>query len=285
MTPLLLRRFSAIAYEQAGIRLHDGKEALITARIAKRMRALGIGSESEYLARLEADPSGDELVGFLDAISTNFTSFFRESDHFVELSQFLSGWLTRGKTRLRIWSAASSSGQEPYSIAITVAEVLGSRQIDWRILATDISTRVLEQAKAGAYDEIGLRGVQHAHRAKYFEMIEPDRQGRRRWQVSPELQAHVLFKRLNLAVPPYPMKGPFDVVFCRNVMIYFDQAVRQVLVDQIERLLAPDGLLCIGHSETLTGVKTGLRMLKPSIYSRRLSAVPARVGAATPPRR
>jgi chemotaxis protein methyltransferase CheR len=267
MTPRLFQRFSEIAYAQAGIRLRDGKEALVAARVAQRMRALGVHSEAEYLAHLEADPTGAELVGFLDAIATNFTGFFREPSHFDELARTLRQRVADGATSLRLWSAASSTGQEPYSMAITVAEAVGGASLDWRILATDISTRALTCAEAGIYDEFAITKVHKAHRQRYFRNAEPDPAGRRRWQVLPALRSHVVFRRLNLARLPLPMHGPMDAVFCRNVMIYFDDPVRRGLVSEIERLLAPEGLLCIGHSETLTRIDTRLKLLRPSVYT------------------
>ena len=262
----LFQRFCDIAYSKAGIKLRDGKEALVSSRVAKRLRALHLSSPSEYLALLEGDPSGNEVVSFLDAISTNFTTFFREPDHFKRLEQFVDHRLSQGKKRLRVWCAASSSGEEPYTLAMTLAEMLGDGPVDWRILATDISTKILAMAEAGTYDEPALKDVPRALLSKYFRATDSRRSANRRWQVTDELRRKVVFKRLNLAKPPYPMPGPLDVVFCRNVMIYFDDPVRQGIFTEVDRLLADDGLVCIGHSESLSGLRTKLSIIEPSVY-------------------
>ncbi len=267
MDTALFQRFADLVYEQAGITLRPGKEALVHARVAKRLRALSLPDEAEYLRFLEQDESGDELVHFLDAISTNFTSFFRESDHFENLRDHVQNRLAEGQNRLRIWCAAASSGEEPYSIAMTVHEVIEHRRVDFRMLATDISTKVLHKAMTGEYDASRLTSLTPQQMLKYFTRVD-DGEGHeeKRYVVSPVLRDYIVFKRLNLSTPPFPMSGPMDVVFCRNVMIYFDNAVRQRLVAEIERLLAPGAILFVGHTETLTGINTGLRMVRPSVY-------------------
>lgn len=265
LDPQLFQRFCDIAYSKAGIKLRDGKEALVAARVAKRLRVLGLATPAEYLKLLEGDLDGGELVSFLDTISTNFTSFFRESTHFERLHEYLEHCLNAGRKRIRIWCAASSSGEEPYTIAMTAAEVLGSR-VDWRILATDISTKILTQAQQGIYSEPTLKDVPRHLRTKYFDPAPSARHHQPHWQVNSELRNHVSFKRLNLAKPPFPMKGPLDVVFCRNVMIYFDEPVRRGLVSEIERLISDDGMVCVGHAETLSGIASRLVAVEPSVY-------------------
>jgi chemotaxis protein methyltransferase CheR len=266
MHPQQFQRFCDIAYSTAGIKLRDGKEALVLARVAKRLRALGLATTGEYLAFLEADSTGGELVSFLDAISTNFTSFFREPTHFKRLREFLQHHVAQGKKRLRVWCAASSSGEEPYTLAMTIDQALAGTSMDWKILATDISTKILATAQAGIYDETTLKDVPRGLLGQYFTVSEGRRATGRRWQVNEALRRKVVFKRMNLARPPYPMPGPIDVVFCRNVMIYFDQSVRQGLVREIDRLLTDDGLVCIGHSESLSGLQTRLSIVEPSVY-------------------
>lgn len=261
MDPSLFERFRTIAYEQAGIELRDGKESLVSARVAKRLRALGLENEAQYVARLEAGDDPEELVQFLDVISTNFTSFFREPEHFREVRSAVARWLSQGQKRFRFWSAASSSGEEPYTLAMTLADAFQGVNVDWRILATDISTRVLALAKAGRYTEQQVQTVPTELASRYLRSI-----GEGQVEVSRELAAKIVFARLNLSQPPFPMGGPLDVVLCRNVMIYFDTPVRQRLVSEIERLLRPGGLLMIGHSETLNGLRTGLSIVRPSVY-------------------
>lgn len=253
-----------IAYQQAGIALRENKEALVSARIAKRLRSLGLADEGAYLEFLRGDQSGQELVSFLDAISTNFTSFYREQDHFETLSAELAATVKRGTKRVRIWCAAAATGEEPYTLAITMAEALDGRVDDWRLLATDISTRALELASAGSYEPCKLAPVPAPLRTKYFSAAESANIGM--MTVKPSLRSKIMFKRLNLAAPPFPLRGELDFVFCRNVMIYFDIEVRQRLVSEIERLLKPGALLIVAHSETLSGIATGLSMLRPSVY-------------------
>lgn len=266
MKKKVFNQLRAIAYEKAGIALNEGKEALVNARVAKRLRALKLADEEAYLAYLLGDSSGEELVQFLDAISTNFTNFFREAEHFEIFKNLIAHKLQKGQTKLRIWCAASSTGEEPYTILISLDEVLGKKRVDAKLLATDISTRVLSTAMAGQYHEDRLGPMSKERLRKYFDKGK-DAKGEMLFSIKPELRKKVVFKRLNLAKPPFPMKGPLDVVFCRNVMIYFDQKIKQGLVEQIEKLLAPDGLLFIGHSETLSGLKSGLYALKPSVYA------------------
>jgi chemotaxis protein methyltransferase CheR len=265
MEQTLFRKFCDIAYERAGIRLQKGKEALVGARVARRQRALRIPTARKYLEFLESDAAGDEVIHFLDAISTNFTSFLREPEHFDRLTALVKRAVDSGKKRLRFWSAASSSGEEPYTMAITIAEAIGRADVDWRILATDISTQILERARAARYAQHTVDPLGKALRRRYF-IRHKGAGGEDTFEVIPELRKRLVFKRINLAKPPFPMPGPLDAVFCRNVMIYFDRPVRQGLVGQIERLLAPGAELYIGHAETLTGIDHHLRTLGPSIY-------------------
>ena len=266
MEAALFQRFTDIAYRAAGMRLRDGKESLVESRVSRRLRALDLPTPEAYLSFLERDRSGDELVHFLDVISTNFTSFLREPPHFELLARALRTGAARGRKSFSIWSAASSSGEEPYTIVITALEALGE-DADVRVLATDISTQILARARAAVYPGRAIDPLGDTRRGRFFR-----RHGERRddpdclWQVREEVRAHVTFARLNLATPPFPMRGPFDVVFCRNVMIYFDDAVRQRLVADIERLLRPGGLLFTGHSETLSHIDSGMVLVRPSIY-------------------
>jgi len=280
METSLFKRFAEIAYAKAGISLKPGKEALVATRVGKRIRALGLSDANEYLGYLTGEGGDEELVNFLDVISTNVTSFFREEDHFHALTQHVAELLRAGRTRMRFWSAACSSGEEPYSMAMTIAECVGREKVDWRILATDISTVILARARQGVYSDTAVEKVPRDLRAKYWASVGQG--GERSWSVSNDLKSHLVFKRLNLTSPPLPISGPLDAVFCRNVMIYFDLAVRQRVVSEIDRVVAEDGLFCIGHSETLSGIQARFRLVAPATYRRPEAAWSQR---SVPPRR
>ena len=268
MQPELFDRFSRLAYAKAGISLKRGKEALVTARVTKRMRALQLENPSDYLRYLEEEDRGDELLRFLDVISTHFTSFFREPDHFEDLRAALEGWVAEGRNRIRLWSAACSTGEEPWSMAMVAGAVPGLDRVDWKILATDIAADTLAQAEAGRYGAERVEPVP-APLAKRFLARQRGEKGEV-YAVADALRDKVVFRRLNLTQPPFPMAGPFDAVFCRNVFIYFDQPTRQRVVESIEALLRPGGLFLLGHTETLNAIRTNLRMVRPSVF--RLSA-------------
>ncbi len=279
MEPALLRAFCDLVHEKAGITLTESKEPLITARLAKRLRALGLTDERQYLNVLEGPAGDDELVHFLDAISTNFTSFFREPDHFEHVTAQVGAWLSEGRRKFRFWSVAASSGEEPYTLAIVLAEAFAGRDIDYRILGTDISTRVLALAREATYTEAQIERVPGPLRHRYFARKTKAGAGGGTYQVVPALRERTTLARLNLAAPPFPMSGPMDIVLCRNVMIYFDQPVRQALVVEIERIMAPGGLLMIGHSETLNGIRTGLRPVQASTFQKPASSEQRRMPA------
>ncbi|MBK9518767.1 MAG: protein-glutamate O-methyltransferase CheR [Anaeromyxobacter sp.] len=257
------KEFQAIAYQKAGIFLRDGKAALVQARLAKRLRELGLSSEREYLERLRVD-GDDEVVLFLDAISTNFTKFYREPDHFETLRECILEQKAAGQRRFRIWCAASSSGEEPYTIAMTLDPILEG--CDWKVLATDISTRVLARAVAGVYGAEEIDGIPPAMLQRYMDRLPPGEDGEVQWAVRDRLKQRITYRRLNLAARPYPMKGPLDAVFCRNVMIYFDRPMRAGVVGEFERLVGPGCPLFIGHSETLNGITTRFKTERPSVY-------------------
>jgi chemotaxis protein methyltransferase CheR len=270
MRPNVFRALCDLAYEQAGIRLGDEKLALVSARVGKRLRALNLSDETQYLEVLQKDDGG-ELIEFLDVISTNFTSFFREPAHFDRLRDEFAGYLAQGQTTFRVWCAASSSGEEPYTIALVLDELFAGRAVDWKVLSTDISTRVLGLARRGRYREQQLKAVRRDSLAKHFTRVRDpndDAHDEPQYEVSASLKSHMTFGRLNLARPPYPMRGPFDAVLCRNVMIYFDAPIRQGLVNEMQRLVRPGGLIFVGHAETLSGLRTDLDVVVPSVYRR-----------------
>jgi chemotaxis protein methyltransferase CheR len=257
--------FRTLVYETSGITLGEGKESLVSARIGKRMRALGIDDFRSYLDCLregERRGEGDEMVHMLDAISTNVTSFFREAEHFSFIREKVGEWMQGGQKRFRFWSAASSSGEEPYTLAMTLCEC-GLGGSDTRILATDLSTRILAAAQEGVYARAKLASLPAGFASKYFA---PLREAPDRMAVADRLRSMVTFKRLNLAFPPFPMKGPMDFILVRNVMIYFDNDVRKKLIGDCHRLLKPGGFLLVGHAESLNGLISGFKCIRPSIY-------------------
>jgi chemotaxis protein methyltransferase CheR len=263
MTRKTFARFRTLIYQLSGIALGEGKEGLVRSRIGKRMRALGLVDYDEYLEQLMADVTGDEIIQLLDVISTNVTSFFREESHFHLLSEIGKQWVTEKRTRLRLWSAACSTGEEPYTMAMTLLHASEGTVSDLKILATDLSTRALDAARAGIYSSDKVASIPREFRARYFDR-DPRRPSFLR--AGTELRRTVSFARLYLAEVPFPMSGPFDAVFCRNVMIYFDAEVRRRLLAQVQKLLRPGGYLFVGHSESLSGLTAGLRSVQASVY-------------------
>ena len=265
------QKFSDLVYKIAGINLHDGKKELLQARIGKIIRKRGLTGFSEYFDLVVNDDSGNELVALLDAVSTNLTFFFREEKHF----EFLSGTvlpqmkndISRGSLRkVRAWSAGCSTGEEPYSILITMLESFGIETLyDIKVLASDISTRVLQVAMAGEYVEEKMKNVSQALKTKYFSKRK-DR-GLVLYTAGKALADRLLFRRINL-MEPFPFRTPLNFIFCRNVMIYFDRPTQERLVQKYYEALLPGGYLFIGHSESLNGVKHSFKYVAPSIYLR-----------------
>lgn len=244
------KRIAALLYDLAGISLPDSKATLVYSRLAKRLRALGLRSFSEYCAFVASDKGHDESQEMLRALTTNVTRFFREPHHFDDLRANVLEPVAdkvRAGGRLRLWSAASSSGQEPYSMAFTVLSVWpNAADLDIRILGTDIDTNVLATGRAAVYDENLLEGIPASARGQYFERDPSDR---RNWRVCDAARSLVAFRELNLNGPSWPMKGPFDAIFCRNVVIYFDEPTQERVWNRFAPLVAPGGRLYVGHSE------------------------------------
>lgn len=263
---------------RSGIVLSENKQAMVSARLSKRMRALSIETFAGYVAYLENDRNGKELVELLDAISTNVTSFYREGAHFNYLANWLASLVPGRRDPLRIWCAAASTGEEPYTIAMTVREGIGDAPVQARILATDICTRVLALAQAGVYEADRVEPVPRHQRERWF--VEQRGPKGRAYAVKPELKGMLRFRRFNLSTFPYPVRPPLDIVFCRNVMIYFDDPLRRRIVGEFFRLLRPGGLLFVGHSECLAGLSKDFQTVAPTIYQKPFdSALTKRVTA------
>lgn len=265
LTDSHFEQISEMIYKMCGINLHDGKAGLVKGRLMKRLRALDIASFDEYLRFVEADSSRAEFTAMVDALTTNKTSFFRESQHFDFLRDEVLPQLRTKGGPIRIWCAGCSSGEEPYTLAIVLREAIPELdRLDVRILATDISTRVLKVARDGVYTPDHVSGVPPDLRQRYFDpMPSPSRD----FRVKPALRSLVHFARLNL-MDSWPMKGHFDAIFCRNVMIYFDKPTQQVLVKRYWDHLVPGGHLFVGHSESLNAWAHQYRYVRPAIYAK-----------------
>lgn len=239
------------------------------ARLNKRLRATKLPDYESYYRFLTARGNTQELIQFLDCIATNLTYFFREIQHMKFLEQVLPDLLAekrkRRDCRLRVWSAGCSSGEEPYSLAMCILPHLDAfPECDFRILATDISTRALAVAARGIYPKEKVLKVPEPLRSRYFRPHPPDRAAAQ-YDVAQALKSIISFRRLNLK-DAYPFKGPFDYIFCRNVMIYFDKWVQENLVNKMSAYLSPGGYLFVGHSESLMGLKHSLKYVRPAVY-------------------
>jgi len=261
---------SRLVYDKFGINLSEQKRALIIGRLQKVLRLEGFASFKDYYHHVVSEPSGRALLTLVDKISTNHTFFFRENDHFeyfssVILPQFIARQYKRPKADIRIWCAGCSSGEEPYTLAMVISEYFRNNAMDADIgiLATDISISALEKGAEGVYPEERMSQVPLIYRKRYF-----NRQQDGAWAAKKELKEMVLFRRLNLIQQKYPFKGQFQVIFCRNVMIYFDKETQRSLINRFHRYTEPDGYLFIGHSETLDRSAGSYRYIHPSVYQR-----------------
>jgi chemotaxis protein methyltransferase CheR len=260
---------SRLVKQRCGINLHQGKMALVAARLHKRLRALKFASFGQYLEHIRNDADGTETAAMLDALTTNVTHFFREPQHFHFLKSIVLPWILRQHDqdrRIRIWSAGCSSGEEPYSIAILLRSAVKNLG-DWdlRVLATDLSQQMLKLARQGIYEPHQLRQVPLP---LIHHNFTPCKSGLQiSYRIKEPLKRVVDFAQLNL-LDPWPMKGPFDAVFCRNVMIYFDKPTQQQLVERFWKILAPGGALFIGHSESLTGIRHHFSYQQPAVYQK-----------------
>jgi len=263
------RRISELVYDHCGINLHDGKKELVRARLAKRLREGHFRTFAEYIQHVLNDPTGREFSVLVDSLSTNLTKFFREDQHFEYmrtqlLPRIITGKQRGGACRIRGWSAGCSSGEEPYSIAITLLEAIqGKGRWDVKLLATDVSTRILERAKKGLYEKDRIDPISLPLRNRY--LIRRREGAREMYEVGPALRELTIFRYLNL-MQDWPIKGPLDFIFCRNVMIYFDKPTQGRLINRFYDLLGPGGVLFTGHSESLTGIEHAFKYVQPTIY-------------------
>jgi chemotaxis protein methyltransferase CheR len=259
--------FRDIIYHQTGIQMTEKKRNLVVARLSKRLRALNLSNFSEYYEYLNTSSNAsDELNNLINRITTNKTDFFREKHHFDFLvnevfPSYIDAAKKGGQRRLRIWSAGCSSGEEPYSLAMTVADFFkDERGWDLKILATDLDTDILMKASKGVYSSQQITPVPMGYLSKYFVRSS---QG---YEVSPHIKAMIAFRKLNLMDPTFPMKKPFNIIFCRNVMIYFDDETKKDLIKKYHGQLTDNGYMFVGHSESLMYMKHLFKFLKHTVY-------------------
>nr|WP_145547488.1 CheR family methyltransferase [Variovorax boronicumulans] len=257
-------RVQRLIYQRAGISLHDGKHAMVYSRLSRRLRDTGYNSFDDYLSWLERD-DGAEWQEFVNALTTNLTAFFREQHHFVMLDQHLrqhkpggNGW--------RIWCSAASTGEEPYSIVMTAMEALGGAN-GFGLWASDIDSKVLATAQRGVYRLESLKGVSQERLQRFFLRGKGSNEGLVR--VRPELVKAVEFLPVNLIRNDWPFREPFDVVFCRNVMIYFDAPTQRQVLERIHRVMKPGGLLFVGHAENFSESRDLFTLKGKTAYERR----------------
>ena len=273
--PFERRHFDFIArmlYQLAGIALAPHKIEMVYSRLARRLRDLRLTDFDTYCALLESEEGANEVGFLVNALTTNLTSFFREAHHFdhlrdTALPEIRARQAERSHPRLRIWSAGCSSGPEPYTIAMVLASAMTDlRRWDARVLATDIDTNMVETARRGVYAGDSAQSIPASLRERFTRRFR-DEDGEPRIVMDDEVKRLITFKPLNL-LEPWPMKGPFDAIFCRNVLIYFDRVGRTQVIENFARMLAPQGFLYLGHSESLYGVSDNFRQSGPTIYRR-----------------
>ena len=257
-------RVRGLIYKQAGISLADSKQEMVYSRLARRLRATGIGSFVNYLDALEAGRMEGEWESFTNALTTNLTSFFREAHHFPLLAEHALKARRQNGGNLTVWCSASSTGEEPYSIAMTLCEAFNTLTPPVTIVATDIDTNVLATASAGVYPAERVDKLETERLRRFFMKGKGSQAGQVR--VRQELRNLITFKQLNLLSDSWPVQGPFDVIFCRNVMIYFDKDTQRRILSRFVPLMKQDGLLFAGHSENFLYVSDALRLRGKTVY-------------------
>jgi chemotaxis protein methyltransferase CheR len=256
-------RVQDLIYRRAGISLHDGKHAMVYSRLSRRLRETGHQSFKEYLSWLEST-DGDEWQEFVNALTTNLTSFFREHHHFQIFAEHLKS--KPASHHWKVWCSAASTGEEPYSIVMTALEALGNRP-QFSLAASDIDSKVLATAANGVYKAESLKGVSQAQMQAFFMRGKGANQGMVR--VKPELRQYIEFLIINLIKDDWPFREPFDVVFCRNVMIYFDAETQRRVLERIHRVMKPGGILFVGHAENFSDSRDLFVLKGKTAYERR----------------
>ena len=260
LTDADFNRICQLIYQRAGISLSRQKRQMVYSRLSRRLRELGLREFSSYLSLLQADPRSHEWEMFTNALTTNLTAFFREAHHFPLLAEHVR----RCAQPVTIWCSAASTGEEPYSIAMTLIETLGSRASTATVVATDIDTQVLAKAVEGVFtlEQVAKLGTERLKR--FFLKGSGAHAGKVR--IRPEVAAMVKFSQLNLLDPQWPLKSPFDAIFCRNVMIYFDKPTQEKILQRFVPLMKPHALLFAGHSENFSFAQQALRLRGQTVY-------------------
>ena len=256
-------RVQSLIYQRAGINLHEGKHAMVYSRLSRRLRETGYTSFKDYLGWLETH-DGSEWQEFINALTTNLTAFFREQHHFEILASHLKS--KPAGTPWRVWCSAASTGEEPYSIVMTALENLGANA-NFKLTASDIDSRVLATAAQGVYRLDGLKGLTQSHLQRFFMKGKSGNSGLVR--AKPELTKSIDFISVNLIRDDWPFREPFDVVFCRNVMIYFDASTQRRVLERIHKVLKPGGMLFVGHAENFSESRDLFTLRGKTVYERR----------------
>ncbi|MEG1101287.1 MAG: CheR family methyltransferase [Comamonas sp.] len=256
-------RVQALIYKHAGISLHDGKHAMVYSRLSRRLRETGHESFDDYLTWLEKQGDAHEWQEFVNALTTNLTSFFREQHHFDILAQHLKS--KPASTPWRVWCNAASTGEEPYSIVLTAQEALGTNA-NFKLTASDIDSKVLNTASNGVYRMENVKSLSQERLHRFFMRGKASNAGMVR--VKPELRRMIDFLQVNLIRDDWPFKEPFDIVFCRNVMIYFDAATQRKVLERIHRVMKPGGLLFVGHAENFNESRDLFILRGKTVYER-----------------
>lgn len=262
-------KLSTFVYEELGIKMPYAKKIMLQSRLQKRLADLKIGTFKAYIEFVFSKEGQEgEIIKMIDLITTNKTDFFRESSHFdylttTVLPEFCSG--KQNKKTIRIWSAGCSSGEEPFTIAIVLREFFQNHQdIDFEIFATDISVRILQKAATAIYPEDRTSVIPTSLKRKYF--LKSKDQTNKTVRLVPEIRSRVTFQRLNFMDPYYAVEKEFDIIFCRNVLIYFDRETQQEVITKLASKLRYDGIFFLGHSESITNMKVPLRQIKPTVF-------------------
>lgn len=270
ITDTEFNQMRGLIYQHFGINLTEQKKSLLVSRLHKIMEKSGFTSFKQYYKHLQDDPDACDLSELIDHISTNHTFFNREAAHFdyfskVVLPATVAGLHTSGQRDLRIWCAGCSSGQEPYMLLMLIHEFLGSEYAKWDagILATDISSRALGKAERGVYPDSQVAQLPEGLKRKYLHRLQNDD-----WEVRAELRKDATFRRFNLMNEVFPFKKPFHIIFCRNVMIYFDSETRDRLVTKFHKALAPKGYLFLGHAESVNHHLGLFTSIQPAVYQK-----------------